>query len=95
MNNFEIGPFLEFPLVHVDYSNNSLVQTLVEYLAPEVKETPQPSFKQWVLYFLFLYDFPKEERFEEFRVIGKKTLAERVNGFRVVEREKNYYVQYN
>ena len=90
----EFGPYSAPPTIHINYSEkNSLVRTIIEEISEPERVEEEMTFKKWVLYFLFIYNPPKPNKFgKERKVLGKETLAEKVTGFRIVKKNEEYYV---
>lgn len=94
----EIGPYSDHPMVHIEYSGkysgkNSLIRTIFEESIESEKEKEEMTLKKQILYFLFIYNPPKESEPKERKVLGREKLAERVTGFEVVKKRDGYYVK--
>ena len=93
----EFGPYSPCPIVYIDYSKEqSLIRTIFE----EEKETKNTedkmTFKKQVLYFLFIYNPPKDDKeIKESKILGRETLAERVRGFEIIKKGDEYYIRAN
>jgi hypothetical protein len=90
--------FSEWPRVTLrsNECGNSLVRIIDEtpIAEEEGKEVGEMTWKQHILYYLFLYNPKKPEVKVVDRVFREEILAEGVSGFEVLPRGKGYVVLY-
>jgi len=91
----EFGPYSDFPQIYIDYSEEqSLIRTIFE----EETEINQPQTnkktrRQKIWDYLFEDNPPKPSKTKERKFLRKETLAKKINGFKIIEKENKYYIR--